>query len=120
MASEIVRKVAGRRFVADVPKLPGVIAYGETAAQAQMRAAVTALRVVVLRESGADPNGCVLGMGSAVRPSPKGAIWRSGGVGRYVAVRGVACLAAAWLNTAWGCALSEPYAMASLSAGCLP
>src|SRR5262249_33983249 len=42
----LVRMIARRRFVAEVPELPGVIAYGETPAQAQMRAAVTALRVV--------------------------------------------------------------------------
>jgi hypothetical protein len=39
-------KVAGR-FVAKVPGLPGVIAIGETVVQAQMRAAVVALRAKV-------------------------------------------------------------------------
>jgi hypothetical protein len=48
MASEVVREVAGRRFAAEAPGLPGVIAYGETAWQAQMRAAVVALRAIVL------------------------------------------------------------------------
>jgi hypothetical protein len=67
MASEVVRKVAGRRFAAEAPGLPGVMAYGETAAQAQMRAAVVALRVTVLQESGADTSACVPTMASAVR-----------------------------------------------------
>jgi len=39
-------EVAGR-FVAKVPGSPGVIAIGETAVQAQMRAAVVALRAKV-------------------------------------------------------------------------
>jgi hypothetical protein len=37
------------RFVAKVPGLPGVIAIGETAEHAQMRAAVVALRAKVFR-----------------------------------------------------------------------
>jgi hypothetical protein len=120
MASEIVREVAGRRFAAQAPGLPRVMAYGETAAQAEMRAAVVALRVMVLQQDGADTSACVVpAMALAVRAS-RGTIWRADGVGRYVAVRGVACLAAAWLNTAAGCALSDPYAMASLAAGSLP
>ena len=119
MASGIVHEVAGRRFAAEAPGLPGVMAYGETAAQAEMRAAVVALRVIVLRQDGADTSACVPTMALAVRAS-WGTIWRAGGVGRYVAVRGVACLAAAWLNTAAGCALSDPYAMASLAAGFSP
>jgi len=47
MASKVVREGAGPRFVAEVPGLPGVIAIGETAWQAQMRAAVVALRAIV-------------------------------------------------------------------------
>jgi len=47
MASKVVRGGAGPRFVAEVPGLPGVIAIGETAWQAQMRAAVVALRAIV-------------------------------------------------------------------------
>jgi hypothetical protein len=46
-------EVAGR-FVAKVPGLPGVIAIGETAVQAQMRAAVVALRVQVFGVDGVD------------------------------------------------------------------
>jgi hypothetical protein len=46
MASEVAHTVVGR-FVAKVPGLPSVIAIGETAEQAQMRAAVVALRVKV-------------------------------------------------------------------------
>jgi hypothetical protein len=95
------------------------MAYGETAAQAEMRAAVVALRVMVLQQDSADTSACVPVMALAVGAS-RGTIWRADGVGRYVAVRGVACLAAAWLNTASGCALNDPYAMASLAAGCLP
>ena len=119
MASEVVREVAGRRFAAEAPGLPGVMAYGETAAQAQMRAAVVALQAMVLREDGANTSACVPATAPAVR-SARGVVWRTGGVGRYVAVRGVACLAAAWPNTAAGCTLSDPYAMASLAAGFLP
>jgi hypothetical protein len=73
----------------------------------------------VLREGGADVSAYIPAMAQAVR-SGRGVIWPAGGVGRYVAVRGVACLAAAWLNTAAGCALSDPYAMASLAARCGP
>jgi hypothetical protein len=47
MASKVVREGAGPRFVAEVPGLPGVVAIGETARQAQMRAAVVALRAIV-------------------------------------------------------------------------
>ena len=47
MASKVVREGAGPRFVAKVPGLPGVVAIGETAWQAQMRAAVVALRAIV-------------------------------------------------------------------------
>ena len=43
MASEVVRKVAGRRFAAEAPGLPGVMAYGETAAQAQFESVHFAL-----------------------------------------------------------------------------
>jgi hypothetical protein len=42
MASEVAHTVASR-FVANVPGSPGVIAVGETAVQAQMRAAVVSL-----------------------------------------------------------------------------
>jgi hypothetical protein len=52
MASEVVREGGGSRFVAEMPELPGVIAIGETAWQAQMRAAVVALRAIVF--DGAD------------------------------------------------------------------
>jgi hypothetical protein len=110
----LVRMIARRRFVAEVPELPGVIAYGETPAQAQMRAAVTALRVV----GGADMSASVPAMALAAGPN-QGAVCRADGVGRYVAVRGAVCLAAAWLHTAGRCALSDPYAMASFAAGCL-
>jgi hypothetical protein len=52
MASEVVREGGGSRFVAEMPELPGVIAIGETAWQAQMRAAVVALRAIVLDGAG--------------------------------------------------------------------
>jgi len=47
MANELAREVAGRRFAAEAPGLSGVMGYGETAEQAEMRAAVVALRVKV-------------------------------------------------------------------------
>jgi hypothetical protein len=53
MAIEVASKVAGR-FVAKLPGSPGVIAIGETAVQAQMRAAVVALRAQVFRADGAN------------------------------------------------------------------
>jgi hypothetical protein len=51
MAGKVVREAAGPRFVAEVPGLPGVIAIGETAWQAQMRAAVVALRAIVVDDA---------------------------------------------------------------------
>ena len=118
MASEVVREIADRRFVAEVPGLPGVMAYGESAAQAQVRAAIIALRAMVIREDGAeaayDPT-----MAPAVRLGQR-AIWRAAGVDRCVAIRAAAWLSAAWLTTAAGCALSDPCATASLAAGCGP
>jgi hypothetical protein len=51
MASKVVRGGAGPRFVAEVPGLPGVVAIGETARQAQMRAAVVALRAIVFERA---------------------------------------------------------------------
>jgi hypothetical protein len=48
MASEVAHTVAGR-FVAKVPGSPGVIAVGETAVQAQMRAAIVSLRAKVFQ-----------------------------------------------------------------------
>ena len=46
------------RWLAEVPQLPGVLAYGDTAQQAMMRAEVLALRVIAERiesdESGPD------------------------------------------------------------------
>jgi hypothetical protein len=116
MVSEVVRGVAGRRFAAEAPGLPGVIAYGEMAAEAQMRAAVVALRVMVLRKDGPGTSACVPAMAPAVW-SARGVVWRTGSVGRYVAVRGVACLAAAWPNTAAGCALSDPTRWRALPPG---
>ncbi len=37
------------RWIADVPALPGVLAYGETAAEARTRASALAFRVIVDR-----------------------------------------------------------------------
>jgi hypothetical protein len=119
MASEVVSEIADRRFVAEVPGLPGVMAYGETAAQAQMRAAIIALRAMVLREDGAEASACDPAMAPAVRLDPR-VIWCAAGVGRCVAVRAAAWLAAAWLTIAAGCALSDPCARASLATGCGP
>jgi predicted RNase H-like HicB family nuclease len=118
MASEVVSEIADRRFVAEVPGLPGVMAYGETAAQAQMRAAIIALRAM-LREDGAEASACDPAMAPAVRLDPR-VIWRAAGVDRCVAVRTAAWLAAAWLTTAAGCPLSDPCATASLATGSGP
>src|SRR4029077_14431173 len=86
------------------PRLPGVMAYGESAAQAQVRAAIIALRAMVIREDGAEA-ACGPTMAPAVRLGQR-AIWRAAGVDRCVAIRAAAWLSAAWLITAAGCALS--------------
>jgi predicted RNase H-like HicB family nuclease len=44
-----VEREADGRWLADVPELPGVLAYGATATEAQARAQALALRVVAER-----------------------------------------------------------------------
>jgi hypothetical protein len=65
MAMAMAIKVAGR-FVAKVPGLPGVIAIGDTVVQAQMRAAVVALRAKVFGADDANDRAAALQWRSAV------------------------------------------------------
>jgi hypothetical protein len=73
MTSEVVREVAGR-FVAKVPGSPGVIAIGENAAQAQMRAAVVALRARMFRADGANDRAAARQWRSVVDSTQR--LWR--------------------------------------------
>jgi len=43
------------RWIADVPALPGVLAYGETAAEARTRASALAFRVIADRIEHGEP-----------------------------------------------------------------